>query len=74
MKKIYIKTPEIILHSDFYREEFLPILQMEIENELRNPEWYRKYDEIAQEIFKTCLQKLEDRAKNGERIIEYFKS
>lgn len=64
MKKIYINWPTIELSGDIYKEEVLLKIKFAIENELRNPEWHKKLDTIAKEVFDRVLENI----KNEETI------
>lgn len=67
--KLYVETPRIEINGDIYNEKLLPIIQMYIANEVsNNQEWYFKYNEIAQEIFRNVLKRIDDETKTAEAI------
>lgn len=65
-REIIIKTPEIVIKSDLYAEDKLVFIQGLVERELLSGEWYKKYEALAKEIFKTAIEKWEA----GERLAE----
>mgnify|MGYP001600438952 CR=1 FL=1 len=71
MKEIYINWPVIELSGDIYKEEVLPKIKFAIENELRNPEWHKKLDIIAKEVFDRVLENIKNE-ENISRVIEKF--